>query len=282
MERFSKRNRYGSSRPRTLEEEAPRRVRSELRDILIDRLGAVGAHKRICDVMYLDDEGVFSADWATPRIKENLDDMDWFRVYDLFEEMAEGLHYGQESEYHDAVNAAFAEAGVVYELRDGVVERLDETGEALGVRHDEDAALSVLTGPFKPVQEQYRKALDALHGRPAEPKAAIRESLNAVEAVTRIITGKEKSQLGECITVIYGKDAEDHHKALAQSLKSLYGYASSIPGARHGQHADVEVSFEEALLAVRMSGAAIAFLIAEHSSSRGAAATDITKGRFKL
>lgn len=63
------------------------------------------------------------------------------------------------------------------------------------------------------------------------------------------------------------QSAADHHKALAASLKSLYGYASSIPGARHGQHADVEVSFEETLLAVRMSGAAIAFLIGEDSSA---------------
>ena len=267
MEKFSTRNRYSRSRPRTLEEVAPRRVRYELRDVLIDQLGAVVAHKKICDVMYLDDENVFSSDWAVPRIKENLDDMDWFLVYDLFEDLAEGLHHSEVDKYHAAVNAAFAEAGVVYELRAGVVERLDEAGESLGIRHNEDQALDVLSGQFLPVHEQYSKALQALHGRPADAKAAIRESLNAIEAVTRIITGKDKSQLGECLAVIYGKDAEDHHKALAQSLKSLYGYASSIPGARHGQHADVEVSLEEALLAVRMSGAAIAFLIAEHRSA---------------
>lgn len=264
MTRFSARNNYSRSKPRTLEEVAPRRVRYELRDILIDQLGVVGAHKKICDVMYLDDEGVFSTDWAEPRIKENLEDMDWFRVYDLIEEMAEGLHHSEESKYHEAVNAAFSEASVVYELRNGIVERLDEAGEALGIRHDEDEALEFLSGPFQPVHEQYAKALRALHSRPADPKGAIRESLNALEAVTRIITGKDKSQLGECLTAIYGQGAADHHKALAASLKSLYGYASSIPGARHGQHAEVEVSFEEALLTVRMAGAAIGFLVVGH------------------
>lgn len=242
-------------------------MRYELRDILIDRMGAIDAHKKICDVMYLDDEDVFSADWAEPRIKQNLEAMEWYLVYDLFEELAEGLHYSNVDNYHTQVNTAFAEAGVVYELRDGLVERLDEVGEALEIRHDEDSTTDILTGQFKPVQEQYERALRALHGRPMDAKAAIRESLNAVEAVSRIITGKDKSQLGDCLNVIYGKDAEDHHKALSASLKSLYGYASSIPGARHGQHADVEVSFEEALLAVRLSGAAIAFLIAEHQSA---------------
>lgn len=266
MARFSTRNNYSRSLPRTREEVAPLRIRYELRNILVKELGAVGAHKKICEVMYLDDEGVFSSDWALPRIKENLEDMDWFKVYDLIEDMAEGLHHSEAAKYEEALNTAFAEAGVVYELRDDLVERIDEAGESLGIRHDEDETLDILSGQFRPVREQYAKALQALHGRPGDPKAAIRESLNALEAVTRIITGKDKSQLGECLTAIYGQAAADHHKALAASLKSLYGYASSIPGARHGQHADVEVSFEEALLAVRMSGAAIAFLVAEHKS----------------
>lgn len=267
MAKFSTRNNYSRSLPRTREEVAPLRIRYELRDILIRELGPVDAHKKICEVLYLDDEGVFSSDWAVPRIKENLENMDWFKVYDLIEDMAEGLHRTKAIKYHDAINTAFAEAGVVYELRDGLVERLDEAGESLGIRHDEDEALDLFSGRFQPVQEQYARALQALHGRPADTKGAIRESLNAVEAVARIITGKEKSQLGECLTAIYGQAAADHHKALAASLKSLYGYASSIPGARHGQHADVEVSFEEALLAVRMSGAAIAFLVTEHEAA---------------
>lgn len=267
MDRFSDRNSYRRRRPRTLEEVAPRRVRYELRDLLIDRLGAVRAHKKICDVMYLSDEGVYSSNWAEPRIRENLEAMDWHLVYDLFEYLAEDLHYASVEEYQTRVNTAFAEAGVVYELRDGLVERLDEVGAALEVIDDEDSALEVLSGEFQPVKEQYLRALSALHGRPLDAKTAIRESLNALEAVSRIITGKDKSQLGDCLTAIYGKDAEDHHKALAASLKSLYGYASSIPGARHGQHADVEISFEEALLAVRLSGAALSFLIAEHQSN---------------
>lgn len=267
MAKFSTRNNYSRSLPRIKEEVAPLRIRYELRDIMIEELGAVGAHQKICNVMYLDDEGVFSSDWAVPRIKENIEIMDWFKIYDLIEDIAEGMHPRGVTKYHDAINAAFSEAGVVYELRDGCVERLDEAGDSLGIRHDEDVALGILSGKFRPVREQYEKALQALHGRPGDPKGAIRESLNAIEAVARIITGKEKSQLGDCLTTIYGQSAADHHKALAASLKSLYGYASSIPGARHGQHADVEVSFEEALLAVRMSGAAIAFLVTEHEST---------------
>lgn len=264
MARFSARNKYSRSKPRTLEEVAPSRIRYELKDVLVDQLGTVAAHRKICEFMYVDDEGVFSADWAEPRIKENLESMEWFQVYDLIEDAAEGLHPGEARKFHDAFNTAFAEAGVAYELRDGLVERLDEASVSLGIRHDEDNALDLVSGRFHPVKEQYEKALQALHARPVDPKGAIRESLNALEAVTRIITGKDKSQLGECLTAIYGRNTTDHHKALAASLKSLYGYASSIPGVRHGQHAEVDVSYEEALLAVRMSGAAISFLVTGH------------------
>lgn len=56
-------------------------------------------------------------------------------------------------------------------------------------------------------------------------------------------------------------------KALAASLKSLYGYAVRFLTRGMGSMQMLEVSFEEALLAVRVSGAALASLVAEDSSA---------------
>ena len=98
----------------------------------------------------------------------------------------------------------------------------------------------------------------------------IRESTNALEAVGRIIAQNPKLQLGAAIDSIFGAGASAHHKALAASLKSLYGYASTVPGARHGEHEKVEVSYHEAAFTVRVGGAAIAYLVAEFSDERDA------------
>ena len=48
---------------------------------------------------------------------------------------------------------------------------------------------------------------------------------------------------------------------MAQSLKSLYGWASQVPGARHGRHSEPDLTFADARYAVRMSVVAIAYLI---------------------
>jgi hypothetical protein len=54
-----------------------------------------------------------------------------------------------------------------------------------------------------------------------------------------------------------------HRKALSATLKALYGYSSTVPGARHGAHETVEIGYPEAAFVVRSAGAAIAMLVAE-------------------
>jgi hypothetical protein len=267
MVRFSSRNDYKpAAAPRVIDEEAPDRVRVELGELLIEHHeSTVEAYRHLRKVLKLRaDNEIWSEEWAKGPFEEHLFNMEWFFVYDLFEELAEGLHPSEAGRYAERVNAAFAQAGVVYELRDDFVERLDVAGEEVGVQHSEDEALGSLTNEFAPVLGQYQKALQGLHGRPADFKQAIRESANALEAVARIISGKQKATLGDALNAIYGPGTQDHHKALKQSLANLYGYASGLPGARHGQNINVEVSFDEALLTVRLCGASIAFLIAEY------------------
>lgn len=270
MARFSSRNGYSAAAaPRVLEEVAPERVRVELGELLIEHHGStLEAYRQLCVVMkFRPDSYIWSNEYAKEPFQEHLFGAEWFLVYDVLEDLAEELHPSEAGKYSDRVNAAFAQAGVVYEFRDGFVERLDEAGREVGIQHSEDETREVLTDEFAPVLGQYEKALQGLHGRPADFKQAIRESANALEAVARIVSGKNKSTLGEAMNSIYGPGSQDHHKALKASLTSLYGYASGLPGARHGQNVDVEVSFEEALLTVRLCGAAIAFLIAEHRAS---------------
>lgn len=265
MQSYSDRNNYQrKSPPRNLTEVAPERLRFQLKELMIESFGVLETHRKICKKLYISDEGVFSGDWAMPRIDQNIENLEWFEVFDLLEFVVDQASTWERDDIENKVNNALANSGLAYEMRGYQIERLDESGHEFGVHGDEERAVNVLSGEFSPVKEQYEKALSALHGRPADLKLAIANSLNALEAVTRIITKKDSSQLGECISVIFGKTAESHHKTLASMLKTLYGYASTVPGARHAQHTEAEVSFEEALMCVRISGAAMAYLVAEH------------------
>lgn len=99
---------------------------------------------------------------------------------------------------------------------------------------------------------------------PADPLTAIRESVNAMGGLARILGGKPAASFGDLIGGLLG--SSPHRKALAVSMTSLYGYSSTVPGARHGEHEIVEIDYAEATYAVRCAGAVIALLLAERGS----------------
>jgi hypothetical protein len=86
---------------------------------------------------------------------------------------------------------------------------------------------------------------------------AVSESVGALEGVARIITGQK--DFGKAVdAALSGREGAG---ALGASLKALYGYASQLPGARHGRHSEPDVTIADARVVVRMAGSAIAYLI---------------------
>ena len=88
--------------------------------------------------------------------------------------------------------------------------------------------------------------------------------MNALEAVLKVITGRSDASLGAVATELTRDPKAPWRNSLGASLKSLYGYSSQVPGARHGQYIDAEVTPAEAALVVRMCGAAIVYFIDQH------------------
>jgi hypothetical protein len=176
--------------------------------------------------------------------------LEWFEVLDLLEEVSSGVD-------DDEVNAVFARAGLAYEMLDGQIHLLDPEGDALEVSGAEHEAVSHLKDEYSAVRTQYQRALDALHGRPPDLERAVAEALNALEAVARVRSGKK--DFGKAIDAAL--DGRPHAGALAATLKALYGWASQLPGARHGRHEEPDLTYEDAFLAVRLAGVAIVYLI---------------------
>lgn len=247
---------------RTIVGHAPQLVRRFLREHLDGSLGQKGALTVVGAELDEDTSDYNSPSWVAQKLDSLMADLDWLSVYRLLEEhrpSRRGL-----AAYNIEVNAVLARAGVAYEMADGAFRRLDETGAEFGVAGGERDALGVMVGQFKPAREQYLLAVQAIDAIPARPKDAIRESVNALEAVLKIITGRKSVSLGDAASELV-RDTTDWRNALGASLKSLYGYVSSVPGARHSSYIDAEVSSDEAALVVRMCGAAIVYFIDEHS-----------------
>lgn len=239
--------------PRTRLEEAPQDLRSVLLEILVEGRGHLWAYRELCRVLHrTPDSNIWSDQGAREAVYQLIDELEWFEVFDLLEAQA-GRH-GVEK-----VNDSFVRTGLAYEMVDDYISLYDPEGDELEVAGDEDLATKVLTGKLAPVATQYSRALAALRGRPADPEKAIGEALGALEAVARILGGKQ--DFGPNVDKLLGQ-GQPWRGALGASLKSLYGYGSQVPGARHGRYADPVLAIEEATMVVRMCGAGIAYLAA--------------------
>lgn len=244
---------------RTRTEEAPQRLRVLLRDVLVEDHGWVAGLQVLAEAAGESAGDIWSEDWAAPRLRALVEEVEWGIVYAMLENSAPQPLAGLES-YDERVNDVLAREGIAYEMRDGLFGPFDPEGKELGL--DLANPADEAGEGFLPVRRQYERSLHALASVPADPLTAVRESVNAMEATARILTGKLSSSFGDLIGGLLGP--EPHRKALAASMKSLYGYASTVPGARHGEHETVDLGFAEAAYAVRSAGATIAMLLAEH------------------
>lgn len=249
---FSRRHGYRRPLPeRDVVEDAPEPVRALLRRMMLDEWGALAAYRQMCEVLgEVPDADVWSDQGAASYVDHKLGRLEWFEVFDLLEEVSSGVD-------DDDVNAVFARAGLAYQMVDGQIQLLDPEGDALEISGTEHDALSHLKAEYSAVRTQYQRALDALHGRPPDLERAVAEAVNALEAVARVSSGKK--DFGKAIDA--SLDGRPHAGALAATLKALYGWASQLPGARHGRHEEPDITYEDAFLAVRLAGAAIAYLI---------------------
>lgn len=88
---------------------------------------------------------------------------------------------------------------------------------------------------------------------------SIKESISAVESVSKVISGNTKDSLGAAIDKIKGKIAI--HPALEKGLKNLYGYTSDGDGIRHALMDASNCDFEDAKFMLVSCSAFINYLI---------------------
>ncbi len=101
------------------------------------------------------------------------------------------------------------------------------------------------TDSLKPITTHLRTALDFLSDKKSpDYRNSIKESISAVEAICRLITGSNKATLGKALRVI--KDKMPLHPALEQAFGKLYGYTSDEDGIRHSLLDESKLDFEDA------------------------------------
>ena len=173
-----------SNPDRTIVERAPQLVRQLLKERLIEARGAKAALTLVGAEVDVDTSDYSSASWVAEKLDDLISELDWLSVYRLLEEESPVGSNGLTT-YLSRVNEVLARARVAYEMVGGRLQRLDMTGAAISVAGDERSALETMAGRFEPAQKQYLLSVQALDAIPTRPKDAVRESVNALEAVLK-------------------------------------------------------------------------------------------------
>jgi DNA-binding transcriptional ArsR family regulator len=149
----------------------------------------------------------------------------WNEVYDFLEFVVDAF---QESEpgLSEFLNRILASEMAAYRFIDGKI--IDITGEQEREMLEEALADTRFAG----VSNHLERALALLSDRKQpDYRNSIKESISAVEAMARVVSGNDKATLGEALKVL--EKSGKLHAALKDAFSKLYGYTNDDHGIRH-------------------------------------------------
>ena len=165
----------------------------------------------------------------------------WNEVYDFIEFV--GNHYDS-----DPTNTAFREE--CNEVLKCEVSGYRFIGDRIAQITAEEEVAEIeeaLQGKqiAEPVTTHLNRALELFSDRQTpDYRNSIKESISAVEAMSNLITKKDKATLGEALKKITERVAL--HPALLKSFDKLYGYTSDADGIRHALLEESKLDSEDA------------------------------------
>jgi hypothetical protein len=175
----------------------------------------------------------------------------WEEVFD-FIEFCSPYH----DEFQEISNEFLKKELSAYRFIDGILIEINSNEEIIEI----EKAISN-SDKFKSVKTHIQTALKLLSDRKnPDYRNSIKESISAVESLSKIIIKNEKTTLGQAL-----KEIEKKHQipsSLKTAFSALYGYTSDEGGIRHSLlENDVTVEMEEARFMLITCSAFVNYLL---------------------
>ncbi len=197
------------------------------------------------------DEAPEYSDHATRLIKPIFGEGNYLDVYDLIDFTVCRFDLkGLDARYNEVLEREVSG----YRFIDGVLAPISNEYEIAAIEEGLVAA-SKMPGAAQHLQS----ALKYLSDRESpDYRNSIKESISAVEAAARAITGKPKATLGDLLPVL--QESGHVHPAQREAFAKLYGYTSDEGGIRHAMTNPASVDFADAKYMLSVCAAFIAYL----------------------
>ena len=179
----------------------------------------------------------------------------WNEVYDFIEFIST---HGPEERNNDFIahcNKFLEIESSGYRFVDGKIVEISSSEE---IREIETAVEN--STPYYGVKKHLKEAVSLLADR-KDPnyRNSIKESVSAIEALCKEISGKEKATFGTAIKILEKKDFI--HPALKDAFSSLYGYTSDADGIRHALMEETNLTSADARFMLISCSAFINYVI---------------------
>jgi len=160
----------------------------------------------------------------------------WFEVYDFLEFV---LNHLDNKELVGAINDVLQRELSAYRFVGGVFTDITDEEEISALE------LALADTDFPGVRSHLRRALELLSDREnPDYRNSIKESISAVESLSRSITGSDKATLGDALKVLERRG--QLHPALKEGFVKLYGYTSDEQGVRHSMLDEPNLTADDA------------------------------------
>lgn len=190
---------------------------------------------------------------ATRVVREWFFKSDWDLVLDFIEFSSE-----YHPEFTDICNGFLKRELSAYRFVDGKLVEINSKEEIVEI----EAAINN-ADKYSSVKTHLATALDLISDRKKpDYRNSIKESISAVESLSKIITKNDKTTLGQAL-----KEIEAKHNipgSLKSAFSALYGYTSDEGGIRHSLlESGVSVDIEEARFMLVACSAFVNYLISK-------------------
>lgn len=156
---------------------------------------------------------------AYDTLKEYFLNCQWFEIYDLLETIANDQSKLISDETRKWINNTLEEHNAAYRFVGTEIAEITDKNEIQAIE-------AALTTADTPVRTHLDAALRMLSDKEApDYRNSVKESISAVEAACRLVTGNTSATLGDAL-----KRVQNLHPAMSRAFSQLYGYQTMLLG----------------------------------------------------
>jgi hypothetical protein len=182
-------------------------------------------------------------------LKEHFFKCQWFEVYDLLETIVDDQSHLISDETRDWINATLEEHNAAYRFVGTEIAEITDKNEIQAI----ESALSTVESP---VRAHLDAALRMLSDKEApDYRNSVKESISAVEAACRFVTGNTSATLGDALQRV-----QNLHPAMSSAFSKLYGYTNDASGIRHSLTDESTITYADAKFMLVTCSAFVSYL----------------------